>query len=445
MMRYFKGLKNTGPLKWLLPLLVVISAVFIVIYFFQRPSDPGFIEIPVTDEVFNTDLKGKTLTLSTQAGDKQKTVPIYKDKGRCVIRIEKGFMDKGNWQAVIEGYPPVDFSIDVPLIKKKDLQLRFKPAFGRLRVRAVKAKKPDEPIIGMFKVIVGDKEKIGSAKDGVIISDLSPGKHRVETFGIRIYPKETEAAITVGRTTDVTLHMEMEPGTWDSDIDTSWLELELTEEERDAAITLSSIKLVVSPPGSDNIGKVLSAMGLTYRDYKDLDSLLSCDIFFFNCGASRFPGPGHLRTYVKKGGCVYASDLTDGVVNSAFPGFIHFGGRGRPCRMSAEVIDAELRGAIGKTVQIIFDLAMWAIINSVSEDVSVILRSRETGKPIMVTFKYGDGTVFYTCFHNHAQTTQMEQQLLQTLVLKQISVVSGIPVKRIVPIIKKKQSAATKK
>ncbi|UCH92322.1 MAG: hypothetical protein JSV88_18775 [Candidatus Aminicenantes bacterium] len=446
-MRFFKGFKNAGFLKWLLPLLVVIAGLIIIIYFFQRPSDPGFIEIPVMDEVFNTDLKGKTLTLSTPAGGKQKSVKIRKVNSRYIALIEKDFIDKGTWQLEMEGYQPIIFSIDEDTPRKKTLQAQFKPTFGRLKVRAVKAHKPAEPIKGMFKVIVGDKEKTGNAKDGIIISGLPPGKHLVETFGIQLLPKEEYAAVTAGKTTDFTVRMEMEPGAGDDfEVDTSWLELDLTEEERDVALTLSTIKLVVSPPGSDNIGKVLRAMGLMYRDYKGPDSLISCDIFFFNCGASLFPDPGTLRTFVKGGGCVYTSDLTDGIVNLAFPGFIHFKGRiGVPCQMAAEVLDRELQDSIGKTVRIIFDLPIWAVIDSVSKDVKVILRSRETGKPIMVTFKYDDGTVFYTCFHNHAQTTQMEQQLLQTLVLKQISAVSGVPVKRMAPVIKKKQSAAKKK
>ena len=38
------------------------------------------------------------------------------------------------------------------------------------------------------------------------------------------------------------------------------------------------------------------------------------------------------------------------------------------------------------------------------------------------------GVLFYTCFHTHAQTSEAERKLLSTLVLKQVSSVSGIPI-----------------
>lgn len=38
----------------------------------------------------------------------------------------------------------------------------------------------------------------------------------------------------------------------------------------------------------------------------------------------------------------------------------------------------------------------------------------------MVSLKYGKGTIFFTCFHNHVQTSEKEKALLQLLVLKQL-------------------------
>ena len=73
-------------------------------------------------------------------------------------------------------------------------------------------------------------------------------------------------------------------------------------------------------------------------------------------------------------------------------------------------------------------MGAWAVLDSVAHDVNVLLRSDDSGKPLMVMAKYGKGTIFYTCFHNHAQTSEAEQTLLQLLVLKQISVASGVPI-----------------
>lgn len=445
MMRFFRVLKNTGFLKWLLPLIGIIGIIIIVLLLLI-PSAPPFTEIQVTDELFDSNLEGEKLQITKMAGGKQKSVKIRKANSLYIAPIDKDFIDKGTWQLEIQGYQPVILTINENTPKKKTLQAQFKPTFGQLKVRAVKAHKPTEPIKGMFKVIVGDKEKTGNAKDGIIISNLDPGKHQLVTFGIQVYPKEEYATVIVGKTTDVTVHMEMEPGAIDeTDIDTSWLELDLTKEEKKVAFKLSTIKLVVSPPHYDDIGMVLQTIGLKYQDYENPGSLESCDIFFLNCGSSKVPEPHFLKEYIINGGCLYTSDLLFSMINQAFPGVIHFTDtHGRKDNEVSEVVDPELQAAIGKKVEIKFDNAAFADIDSYDSSVNVILRSGKTGKPLMVSFKYGKGMVFYTAFHNHVQITEIEQSLLQTLVLKQISAVSGVPVKKMAPIIKKKQKAAKK-
>ena len=75
-------------------------------------------------------------------------------------------------------------------------------------------------------------------------------------------------------------------------------------------------------------------------------------------------------------------------------------------------------------------MGIWSVLNSIKKG-ELILRSSETGKPLMVMVSIGEGKVFYTCFHNHAQTSEAEKTLLQLLVMKQMSVVSGIPIEMI--------------
>ena len=49
-----------------------------------------------------------------------------------------------------------------------------------------------------------------------------------------------------------------------------------------------------------------------------------------------------------------------------------------------------------------------------------ILRDPGSGQPIMIEVPAGKGAIFLTSFHNHAQASKEEQDLLQLLVLKQI-------------------------
>ena len=179
-------------------------------------------------------------------------------------------------------------------------------------------------------------------------------------------------------------------------------------------------KIFVTSPKYDNIGKVLNSLSIPFQPYA---GHFDCDMLFINCGTSDKVDPGKLNEFVKKGGCVYASDLTDTLMNSAFPGLYKFGGHsGKKCRIDAEVVDPELHQISGSMIKIEFDLSSWAILESSTG--KTLLRAAKgneyAGKPIMVQHKYGDGFIFYTCFHNHAQASEKEKMFLQLLLLKQL-------------------------
>ncbi len=208
--------------------------------------------------------------------------------------------------------------------------------------------------------------------------------------------------------------------------DLSWLE---KSPRALNSFDLSSLRLVVTEPCFDNIGDIISSLGLKFEVYTEASRDLKCDILFLNCGLGSDVSTSAVRSFVNGGGCVYASDLMDTVISQAFPGLFQFAGHvGRPGQVRAEVVDPELQRAIGTSISVTFDMGAWAVLDSVAHDVSVLLRSADSGKPLMVMAKHGEGTVFYTCFHNHAQTSETEQTLLQLLVLKQISVASGVPI-----------------
>jgi hypothetical protein len=123
---------------------------------------------------------------------------------------------------------------------------------------------------------------------------------------------------------------------------------------------------------------------------------------------------------VEEGRILYASDLTSAVISEAFPGIFKFAGdSGDTGAVITRVLDRELKEVIGEKIEIVFDLGGWSVLNSISKG-DVILLSEETRFPIMVVVPVGQGKVFYTCFHNHAQTSRQEEILLELLVLKQL-------------------------
>lgn len=181
------------------------------------------------------------------------------------------------------------------------------------------------------------------------------------------------------------------------------------------------IRVSVSSPGYDNIGQILNTLKIKYEPFSTCQ--FNCDLLFLNCGTSDSVNSAKLRQFVGEGGCVYASDLTDGIITSAFPNLFSFRGHvGAVCKVNADVVDAELRKIVGNKIEIEFDMPVWAVLNSSRGETLLkgSIGSKYSGLPIMVKVPYGKGTIFYTCFHNYAQASEKEQALLQLLVLKQI-------------------------
>jgi len=176
----------------------------------------------------------------------------------------------------------------------------------------------------------------------------------------------------------------------------------------------------VTSPGYDDIGAVLTSMGVVFEPF---NGSYDSDLLFVNCGTSDRLDPRRLRRFVEAGGCLYASDLTSRLIDGAFPGLFRFGGSGDAGQVAANVIDEELRAVVGRSATVHFDMGSWSILKSCRGQILVeaALLSAHPGRPLMVEVEYGQGAIFYTSFHNRAQVSEQERVLLQLLVLKQIS------------------------
>lgn len=186
-----------------------------------------------------------------------------------------------------------------------------------------------------------------------------------------------------------------------------------------ALAAIGKQKIYVTSPGFDDISQVLSAIGVEHEPFT---GDYNCDLFFLNCGTDDTIDQTKLRATVERGGCLYASDLTSGIVSSLFPGCFTFSGSGSSCTVKSDVLDAELRDVIGSSVDVHFDMGSWSILTKSTGDtlVRAAAGTPYAGKPLMVEVDVGRGAVFYTCFHNKAQTSAREAALLKLLVLKQI-------------------------
>lgn len=173
--------------------------------------------------------------------------------------------------------------------------------------------------------------------------------------------------------------------------------------------------IYVSSPRYDNIGQILSKIGFQYKPYSG--SLSDAKMLFINCGTSTKIAVNQLRTFVNNGGILYASDLTDQTISAAFPGLFNFKRGGSTGTIMAQIRDNDLQNILGNSIDIHFDLGGWAVLNSINAG-DVLMEAN--GKPIMVSVPYGNGTIFYTCFHNHKQASDKEEALLKLLLTKQV-------------------------
>ena len=162
----------------------------------------------------------------------------------------------------------------------------------------------------------------------------------------------------------------------------------------------------------------LKSMG---ADFEPFGGKYDCDLLFINCGTGDRLDAGKLRSFVHSGGCLYASDLTSGLITEAFPGVIRFGGSrpARSPRMSLTKSCARLSGTPRLSTS---TCPIGRLSNGVkARPWSKRPGARRTLAPLMVEAEHGEGAIFYTSFHNRAQVSEQEKILLQLLVLKQIS------------------------
>lgn len=187
-----------------------------------------------------------------------------------------------------------------------------------------------------------------------------------------------------------------------------------------------NLKFKVTSHCFDDIGKVLNQLNVKYLPF---DGDFNCDILFLNCGTTDAIDHSKLKSFVVSGGVLYASDLTSGHLIATWPELMKVDNNTVACKIQANVIDVDLRQYIGNTIYIEFDLPVWSKIVKINQG-KVLMQSADEGYPIMVEFSVGKGKVFYTSFHNHAQTSEMEKSLLQLLVIKQISTATDTDFKK---------------
>jgi hypothetical protein len=227
----------------------------------------------------------------------------------------------------------------------------------------------------------------------------------------------------------------------------------------------------------DEMGHLLEQLGGGYRyttitltDLEDAEKIQPYDVIFLAC--SLHPNhwhdysapirkgirPGtqspqfdarlmaHLRenlhNFVQRGGTLYASDFHFEVLFWTFPEF--FEGtkleefpNGEDQTVQAEVEEEGLRERLGPSLTIRFDRRGWlpAMLHGsgVTTYLSGEFKTVGGGRlraPLLVKAPVGQGTLFFTSFHNEKQTSQSELDLLKYLVFTTVTAQEAARVER---------------
>jgi hypothetical protein len=217
---------------------------------------------------------------------------------------------------------------------------------------------------------------------------------------------------------------------------------------------MKKLKLAVTPSGEfndgfmkkekwDDMGKLLDELGEGYRhDNVTTEDLIArhqekrlndYDVIFLTCSpardADKLEDP--LRSYVAKGGILYASDYRYATVAKAFPEMVveNLRGDGAEQKLDADVVDPALREIIGNKIPLKFDLPEWKTAAFGGPRCEILLqgkyvryKSNQTAvAPLMVKFPFDKGKVIFTSFHNEKQNSRVEKQLLQYLVFSLVT------------------------
>ncbi len=239
-----------------------------------------------------------------------------------------------------------------------------------------------------------------------------------------------------------------------------------------SAVTARPLRLAVTPPEYDDMGKLLASFGSGYQvkqialeDLLDAERLADFDVVFATCGGvpASWLGPRigsanrggtdsfharppivnqlrqALRSFVGRGRTLYASDWQLQLLEIAFPEMIDPAKRAKGAKQTvvAEVVDSGLVRRLGPSIELRFDQQAWYPAAFKEPEAIPYLRGRfktmegrEMSGPLLVRFPFEKGNVIFTSFHNEQQNSRIEQELLRYLVFATVTAHEEADVRR---------------
>ena len=190
------------------------------------------------------------------------------------------------------------------------------------------------------------------------------------------------------------------------------------------------MKFFVNESLYDDVGQVLARMGqgFEYEPAERYTSVPPTDaVLFLNCGGAVNASAPELASFIEKGGTIYASDLQATFIAEMFPSVFGCTTRARSGVFNASVVDQALKDTMGDDIDLKFDMGFWQYVtpkDRADGKTHVYLHYRTfLGRcvPLVVSYDHPQGgSLFFTAFHNSAQKTKKEEELLRFLLFRPI-------------------------
>lgn len=187
--------------------------------------------------------------------------------------------------------------------------------------------------------------------------------------------------------------------------------------------------IFVSSPNYDDMGAILDRLGVEHSPVDPVDlSEQDRGVVMLNCSFSWDDeiDRGALADFVEQGNTLMASDLTSRAVSHFTSAEFGSGDWGDEVR--GKVVDTELAELLGREqLTLDFDTAIKEPTR-LPDGAEPLLRAQDRDSVIAYKCSHGDGTVVYTTFHSHSQSSALEDALLQVLLMVPIAESTGTTV-----------------
>lgn len=200
---------GNAKIKAVLCVFGIIGLAMLAIPFFLEP--PGRLAVRLADDVFNTDLTGKKARLKIISAGLEIVSPIQKDDKGYVALFERIKNGPDAFEVTVENFnsDPVTADIEIPPLHYANLQVSLIPTFGRLKIVAINAK--NKQPLGHYNANIAalGQHETGGAQ-GVILSELPPGKYVIELKASGYCSKEKKVTAVAAETREVPIPISPE-------------------------------------------------------------------------------------------------------------------------------------------------------------------------------------------------------------------------------------------